>query len=103
MIDPLFPPLHDTLVEVELKTIALGCVIVALACAVHPFASVTVTLYVPAGKPVKSSPVDPLLHTQLYAAVPPLTVKLIDPVEAPLHDTFVPTALAVKAFGCVIV
>lgn len=46
----------------EAVTAEAGCVIVALAVAVHPFASVTVTLYVPAGRPLRSSVVAPFDH-----------------------------------------
>ena len=39
----------------------------------------------------------------MYGAVPPDTVKLTDPVDPPKHKTFVATAPAVSAEGCVIV
>ena len=50
------PPLHKIgEVTLALETeIAVGPVIVALAVAVHPLASVTVTVYTPAAKPLKS-------------------------------------------------
>ena len=64
-MDPVFPPKHATgVVEVESEIAAAGCVMVADVVAVHKFASLTVTVYVPAINPVGSSPVNPLL--QLY-------------------------------------
>ena len=42
--------------------IAVGSVMVAEAVVVHPFASVTVTEFVPANRPVRSSVVCPPLH-----------------------------------------
>ena len=40
----------------------VGCVSVQLWVAVHPEASVTTTLYIPAGIPDNVAVVDPLLH-----------------------------------------
>ncbi len=76
---------------------------VVLACAVQPFASVTTTLYVPATRFCGSCNVEVFDHRYAYGAVPPAGVKLMLPVDAPLHNTFVPTALADKALGSVIV
>jgi hypothetical protein len=47
---PLLPPLQDTFVEETVDAMALGCVTVAVADPVHPFASVIMQLYVPADK-----------------------------------------------------
>ena len=57
---PLEAPLHATFVTTVVPLTALaGCVTVALTVAVHPLASVMVTVYVPADKPVLSSVVIP--------------------------------------------
>src|SRR5678810_973429 len=63
-IDPVEVPLQFALTCVSVNTMAAGSVIGILfnAC-VHPLASVTVTLYVPAGILVRSWVVAPLLHT----------------------------------------
>ena len=50
LADPFEPPLQLTLVTVVEAVTAVGCVIVTLAVVVHVFASVTVTVYVPAVK-----------------------------------------------------
>ena len=63
-------------------------------------ASVTVTVYVPAGTEDKSSVIASLLHEYLYGVVPPLTVNATEPVP-PLHNTWVGVALAVNAAGMV--
>jgi hypothetical protein len=52
--DPFAPPKQDTLVLVLIvtDTAVAGCVITAVAVLVQLFASVTVTVYVPAARPV---------------------------------------------------
>jgi len=60
---------------------ATGCVIVAFTCAVHPFASVTVNVYVPADKPVCDGVTD-------NGDVPPAPVITTEPFEPPLQETF---------------
>ena len=60
-----------------------GWVIVTLVWAVQPFASVTVTEYVPAARFVGSSWVVLLLHAYVYGEVPPVAVRLMDPVLLP--------------------
>ena len=63
---PVAAPLHNTFTPVHVALTAVaGCKIVALTVAVHPLASVTVTVYVPAARPVRSSVVTvlPPLHT----------------------------------------
>jgi hypothetical protein len=46
--EPVLPPKQSTGDEVAVAVSAVGCVTVVIAVAVHPFASVTVTVYVPA-------------------------------------------------------
>ena len=71
--------------------------------AVQPFESVTVAVYVPADKPLFEAVVFPLLHKYVYGAVPPLATTAAEPVDAPLHVTFVPLQLATNNVGCVTV
>jgi hypothetical protein len=60
---PLLLPLQFTLLTtVALANKAAGWVMVTLPVAVHPFASVTVKVYVPALKPLMLEVVAPLLH-----------------------------------------
>src|SRR5436853_129707 len=77
--------------------------VMLLSVAVQPLASVTVTLYVPAASEVISCVVAPLLHKYVYGDVPPLTVKLIEPVDAPLQSTLTCVWLNEIAVGSVIV
>ena len=57
--------------------------------AVHKFASVTVTVYVPDDKLEGSSFVEPLDHVYVYGSVPDDTVIFTAPLVPPLHVTFV--------------
>ena len=61
--DPSLPPLQLTAVfTTELATKAVGSVMVTLDVFVHEFASVMVTVYVPAATPVMLAVVAALLH-----------------------------------------
>ncbi len=104
---PVAAPLHTGLVcVVEIDT-AVGSVIVTDVEAVHPLvvpaASLTVTEYVPANSPLRSSEVEPLLQLYVYGAVPPLTVRSTVPVAAPLHTGLVCVVDTTTAVGSVIV
>ena len=57
--DPSVPFKHVALAVTDAvaASAALGCVTVAFVCAVQLFASVTVTVYVPAANPVAVKPV----------------------------------------------
>ncbi len=46
-----------------------------------------------------SSVVSPLVHTYVYGAVPPLTVKSADPVLSPKHKASLATATPVNSVG----
>jgi hypothetical protein len=95
---PVALPKHNTFTFVVVNVIGFcGCVIVALVVSVHPFASVTTTLYVPAAKFCGSCTVDPFDHTYVYGVVPPVGVKLMLPVLFPKHNTF--TWVVDKAIG----
>jgi hypothetical protein len=50
---------------------------------VQPFASVAVTLYIPAVSPFMLAPFAPVLHTKLYGATPPVALTVIAPFCAP--------------------
>ena len=102
------PPKQLTLVEfVRPQTNCVGCVITNVVLVVHPFASVTVTVYVPANFPVKTPvlfTIAPGCNVYEYATVPPVALVLILPVAVPLHVTGVVVALTQlnAARGCVI-
>mgnify|MGYP006866510425 CR=1 FL=1 len=51
--------------------------------AVQPLLAVTVTAYVPAGMPLRSSLVAPFDHVKVYGVVPPLTCKSMPPLFKP--------------------
>ena len=63
VIEPFEPPLQNTGVATGVKTRAGGWVTVALAVVVQPLASVTVTVYVPAVKPLGFCAVEPPVQT----------------------------------------
>ena len=65
-----------------------GWVIVTDITAVQLFASVVVTVYVPAARPERSCVVAPPVQEYVYGMEPPVTVRSIEPVEDPLHSTF---------------
>ncbi len=69
------------------------------------FASVTVTTYVPAARPVAVAPVctGDVFHEYVYNPVPPLTVAVAVPVAPPLQDTFVWLGVIASTAGWVIV
>jgi predicted metal-binding membrane protein len=104
-IDPSAAALHVTFAEVFEAANAAGSVIVALVVVVHPFASVTVKIYVPGVKSDKSSVVlaEASSHKYVYGEVPPVTVASIVPSAAPLHVTFTEVFVAANAAGSVIV
>ena len=64
-------------------------------------ASVTVTVYEPAQRPVMLSITDPVgsSHRYVKGAVPPLTVTKAEPSQTPLQLTSVPVTTAVKPTG----
>ena len=72
---------------------------------VQPFASVRVTVYVPAVRPVIESTFDPVDQTYTYAVVPPEAVEPMTPVADPLHEALLSTLreIASAAVGCPIV
>jgi hypothetical protein len=81
-----------------------GSVIATEDVSVQPFASVTVTVKVPAESPVMVAPVPELLHAYVYGDVPPEPDAVADPSEPPLQLTLVEELmLAVTAVGSVIV
>ena len=88
--EPVEAPLHNTFVvdEIDIAN-KLGCVIVAEVDDVHPLASVAVTVYVPAARLLIVAVVAPVFHKYEYPAVPFDANEVAEPVEAPLHSTFV--------------
>ena len=80
-----------------------GSVIVTLAVAVHPLASVTVTSYVPAHNPERSSVTARFDQAKAKGAVPPATARSAAPSQTPLQFRLVPVIAAVSSAGPVIV
>ena len=61
-------------------------------------------MYVPAVRLLIVAVVVPVFHKYEYPAVPFDANEVAEPVEAPLHNTFVVEGIdTVKRFGCVIV
>ena len=75
-------------------------VIGTLHTAVHPLASVTVTLYVPAVKPLTVVVVAPVFQKYVYGDVPPLTNTATLPLDCP-HVSLFPVTLHIGALGVV--
>ena len=84
---------------------AAGSVITTEVTEIQPFASVAVTLYVPAAKPVAVAEVWPLFHRYVIVPVPPVPAAVAVPSEAPKQETFVDALIvtATALAGCVIV
>ena len=59
---PFDPPLQLTGVALQLITNAVGCVTTDVQVAVHPLASVTATVYVPAALPLIVDVAADVLH-----------------------------------------
>src|SRR6476620_2490278 len=87
-------------------------VMVAVAVAVNPLMSVTVTVYIPAMRPVAVCVVctGVVFHEYVIGVAPPLGVTVALPVACPLQATFVcdvmladklPVALPIVAVGSV--
>jgi hypothetical protein len=89
-------------VEEILEVNTEGCVIVITSISEHPFASVTVTLNVPAHSPVAVPVVCPPVHAYVKGAVPPVGVELTDASQFPAQVTLLlMVALAANVFGAV--
>lgn len=93
---------QDAGVVLVINDKATGWLMIAAADEVHPFASVTVTLYVPDGNPVVVAD-DPPAGNQLYenTGVPPLTDAVAVPLLEPLQRTASVLVERVRAAGCV--
>ena len=79
----------------KLRTV--GSVNVIDIVSVHPVASFTVTLYVPAVRLFRSCVVSAVFHKYVYGITPPITDRSMLPVLSPLHRMF--TAVMDKAIG----
>ena len=82
MIEPLFSP-QLVFVTAEVIVTAEEAVTVLEAVAEQPSELVTVTLKVPAARPVLFCVVRPLLQAKVYGAVDPLGVIFIEPLFSP--------------------
>jgi hypothetical protein len=76
----LLPPLQVTGVGSVMLTSKSGLwVTLAVVVAVQPLASVAVTLYVPADRPVMVVEVEPVLQTKVFVPVPPVPAAVAVP------------------------
>ena len=101
-------PLHVALHVISLWLIATpsggGSVIEKVRVVVHPFASVTVAVYVAAASEVAVAAVPPLgAQANVYGDVPPVGATVADPFDRPLHETFVCEPVVASGAGSVIV
>jgi len=95
--------LQLTLVAVADAVSGKGSVITTDRTMVHPFASVTVHVYVPAQRPAAAAPVPPDgAQAKVYGRVPPPALIAAVPLHAPLQETFVWVVAAESAEGSVI-
>src|SRR5207247_1704738 len=88
---PLVPPKQSTLtcaLMLEIDAVS-GCVMVALAVAVQPLASLTVTMYVPAPRLVAVEPfcTGLVFHENVLLPVPPLALAVALPLVPPKQST----------------
>jgi hypothetical protein len=107
LILPLLTPAQVAFVATAVADSATaGSVIVTVAVLVQFLASVTVTVYGPAAKPVAVAVVAVLGddHAYVYGAVPPAALTVAEPVVPFLQSTFVLAVMAeVKTAGSVTV
>jgi hypothetical protein len=77
-----------------------GAISIKLAVPVQLFASETVTVYIPAMRPVKSSVIAPFDHKYVYGKTPPVTLKSIAPPLVAAQVGCVSTAVGkIVGFG----
>ena len=101
--DPSQEPAQLASFEVELAANVAGSLMVTEEVAVHPFASVTVSVYDPAHRLLMVAVVAPLLQAYVYGAVPTLTVVFADPSQEPAQLASFEVALAVNVAGSLMV
>ena len=85
---PVESPLHVRFVDVAVAVTGPPPTVM-LRVLLHGCASVTVTRYVPGARPVKLEAVVLLFHLYLYGALPPVTVRYIDPLLGVSQSTLV--------------
>ena len=96
---PLDPPKQLTGVALHEAVTAVGVPTVDWHVKVHPLASVTVTVYVPAVNPLIDEVIAVVLHRYEYPGVPPPAVTLAVPLDPPKQLTAVALHEAVTAVG----
>ena len=88
--EPVAAPWHNTFAWALIEAVNWATsVITTEAAAVHPLASVAVTLYVPAVRFVAVAVVWPFDHKYVIEPVPPLPVAVAVPSEPPKQETLV--------------
>src|SRR5215471_1485182 len=90
LMDPELSPKHLASLWVSVVAMAAaGCAMVTEVLNLQPWASVMSTV------------VAPLLHTKVYGAVPPVTLRLMDPELSPKHlASLWVSVVAMAAAGC---
>ena len=104
--EPVLIPLHSTFVWAVIEAVNWdGSVITTKVLEIQPFASVAVTLYVPAVRPVAVADAWPLFHKYVIVPVPPVPAAVAEPFEPPKQLTFTEAEIvtATALAGCVIV
>ncbi|MEZ5172009.1 MAG: hypothetical protein R2850_00465 [Bacteroidia bacterium] len=86
---PSLNPAHETLTTSPETFRACGWETVVSPEVLHPAASVTVRLYVPAANPDTNEVDAPFDHEKMYGDVPPFTIALTVPFASPAQLTFV--------------
>src|SRR5690349_8101648 len=84
-------------------TMEAGWFMVRVLTVVQPFASVTVTVYVPEGMPERSLVERPLLQLNPYGETPPLTSVVAFPEDWPKQAASCEMVLSERAGGSVMV
>ena len=95
------PPWHKTLVTVGVAVKTEGSVTLTVTTKTQFWESVIVSEYTAAARWVKSCVVSPVFQRWVIGLVPPLTTKLIAPVESPWQSGFVEASVAEGPLGVV--
>ena len=104
----MLKPLCEDVADADAVS-CVGSVITTVAVVVQPLLFVTVTVYVPATKPVSDCVVAALLQANVFVPEPPAGVTVAVPSLPPLQEILKPLceevadADAVSCVGCVIV
>ena len=100
---PSASPKQLTLLSIATEQLKTGfSVITTSQVVIHPFASVTVTVCVPASRRMAVENISPLSHAYVIGAVPPLGITVAEPSDRPSQLTLLFTAVVHENCGSVI-